>query len=57
MRKLRKEKARFEKRAHSFRAKFLRYEALLESMDSSEVFDDAHDYSGLAGTTAVKYWK
>ena len=57
MRKLWKEKERFEKRAHSFRAKFLRYEALLESMDSSEVIDDAHDYSGLVGATAVEYWK
>ena len=54
--KLWKEKDRLKKRAQCFRAKFWRYEALLEDLDSSEVYDDEHDYSGLVGATATRFW-
>ncbi len=56
MRKLWKEKDCFKKRAQCFRVKFWRYEAFLDGLDSSEVFDHAHDYSGLVGTTATRFW-
>ena len=56
MEKLWKEKTRFEKRVQSFRAKFWCYEAFLEGLHSSEVIDDAHDYSGLVGATATRFW-